>query len=133
MFLKAIALAFVVVVSAANSGCSTGQSTPTVDAASLQRKAFELKSIYAGALSGAIVYLEQPRCTEPRTVVLCSSQAVADDMVRYRDMAKIGVDLAESSTRSMTGNVPAMQAAVDGAAAAVNGFKQLVLVYQGGK
>lgn len=129
MRLKAIVLGVALVF--AETSCSAQLATATVDAPSLQRKAYELKSLYAAAERISLVYLTRPRCTEPVTVMLCSQQAIADTMTSYRDMARSGVNGAELATRSMTNNTTIMKAAVDGASIAVDTFRQIAETYGG--
>lgn len=69
---------FVLVVILALSACA--QSTPTADTAALQQKVLAAETAYEAPLRLAIAYNARPRCTVPKTIVLCSDPAAIEQI-----------------------------------------------------
>ena len=60
------------------AACASAQ--PTASTAELQQKVLVAQIGYEAPLSLAIAYNKRPRCTVPKTVVLCSEQSVVDEL-----------------------------------------------------
>lgn len=104
-----------------------------VDMADLQKKAFALKSIYAGSLRVAIVYLERPRCDAPAAPVLCSDRAVVAQMVKARTVAGASVESADTAVYALGAQPTVADLVVTAAEQSVNAFKVMAATYGGSK
>lgn len=126
--LSIVALAFLA------TGCAAMEvANRPVDMADLQKKAFALKSIYAGSLRLGIVYLERPRCGQPTSPTLCSDRAVVDAMVKARTVAGASIESADSAVYSLGAQPTVAQLVVKAAEESVNAFKVVAETYGGSK
>lgn len=100
-----------------------------VDMAELQKDAFALKSIYAGALRLGIVYLERPRCGQPTSPVICSEPAIVAQMVKARAVAGASVESADGAVYALGAQPTVAQVVVKAAQESVNAFKLIAETY----
>ena len=126
-FLAMMALGLTVALGgcAADPSKGTDYGVGTVDKTRLEQSAFAARSTYAGVLRLMAEYVSLPRCGATVTVV-CSSQAIVNDMRRYElaaDTATKGaVNIARFSTSS---SIPLANAVAD-AQRAVEVFRNTV-------
>lgn len=80
MIKRFISAASAIIAAGLLAACSTGQQTPTVSTAALQQKVLAAEVAYEVPLALAIAYNKRPRCTVPKTIVLCSDQSAVDEI-----------------------------------------------------
>lgn len=87
-------IAVLMALSGCQSSAQTPPTPPTTQTAALQQKVLAAEVAYEAPLAAAIAYNKLPRCTAPKTVVLCSEPAVVDklrtanhDVIRAFDAA----------------------------------------------
>jgi hypothetical protein len=125
--LAAILLAFGLAGCAPDA--SKGPTYPvvgTVDQTTMEQSAFAARSAYAAVLHLAVEYVALPRCGAPGTSMLCSSQAVVDDMRRYSAAADTATGGAVALARAPTKSPIALANAVADAQRAVQVFRNTV-------
>jgi len=108
-----------------------GSCSQTVDMTTFSKSAYATKSAYEGALVLAVAYNERVRCTVPKTVTLCSEQAVVDQLRRASAAADAATSAAEGAVRSLGANPSAVKAAVVAAENSVSALQAITSVYGG--
>ena len=101
----------------------------TVDTTTLSKSAFAAKSAYEAALVVAVAYNERVRCAVPKTVTLCSEQAVVDQLRKASAAADAATSAAEGAVRSLSANPSAVKAAVLAAENSVLAMKSISDIY----
>jgi hypothetical protein len=86
---------------------------------------YAIKSLYAAALTGAVLYSSQPYCgsasAPPRP--LCKDAAIVIALNDYKNKAKPLIDTAEKVVLSGTASTSEMTAAITAAQAAYGAFQ----------
>lgn len=102
----------------------------TVDQVKMEQAAFAARSAYAGVLRLMAEYVSLPRCGQPTSPSVCSSQGAVNEMRKLElaaDAATKGaVDIARAPTKSSI----ALANAVNDAQRAVEAFRNVVAVYK---
>lgn len=109
-------------------GCSLlqpNQPLPATTTVDLQKGAYTAKLSFQAALTGAVVYIELPRCGRPTSPVVCSQQAVVDVMRNAIKAADAGTQAAEDAARSLTSDTTALGALVTAAEKSVTALQSL--------
>jgi flagellar hook-basal body complex protein FliE len=107
-------------------GC---QSPKTVDMTVAAKSAYTAKATYAAALTLAVAYNARPRCTEPKTVQLCSDQNIVDQLRKASAAADNATQAAENAVRSLGAQPTVVQTAVTASETAVAAFQTIVTIY----
>lgn len=105
-------------IALALGGCALLGPTKTLGTtttADLQKGAYTAKLSFQAALTGAVVYIELPRCGRPTSPAICSQQSVVDIMRNAIKAADAGTQAAEDATRSLTADSTALSALVTAA------------------
>ena len=100
-----------------------------VDTTTLSKSAFAAKSAYEATLVVAVAYNERVRCTVPKTVTICSEQAVVDQLRRASATADAATQAAENAVRTMGSNPTIVSAAVTAAEQSVKALTAITTVY----
>lgn len=74
------------------AACAVAQPTPST--AELQQKVLVAQIAYEAPLTLAVAYNKRPRCTVPKTITLCSEQAVVEELRKANDAAIAAFDSA---------------------------------------
>lgn len=108
-------------------GCAlqANQPLPATTTVDLQKGAYAAKLSFQAALTGAVVYIELPRCGRPTSPVICSQQAVVDVMRNAIKAADAGTQAAEDAARSLTSDTTALGALVTAAEKSVTALQSL--------
>lgn len=124
--MRSLVLLLAVMMADCSGLTGTGSQSDLSTPEKAQQVAFATKSLYVGVLEAAAVYNELPRCTEPPTTKVCSTEKMVTILRQGAQAAKPAVDFAETASRDLTNQLPAMQAAVQGAQKQVSALKLLV-------
>lgn len=92
----------IVVASLSLAACASAQ--PTTNTAALQQKVLAAEVAYEAPLSWAVAYNQRPRCTVPKTIVLCSDPNIVVQLRRanHAVMEAFGAAMKIASTPGVT-------------------------------
>lgn len=120
--LAAVAIALALSACALTNPTKPLPATTTMD---LQKGAYAAKVSFQAALTGAVFYIELPRCGRPTSPTLCSQQAVVDVMRNSIKAADAGTQAAEDAARSLTSDSTALSALVTAAEKSVTALQAI--------
>ncbi|HTE35721.1 MAG TPA: hypothetical protein VK634_06880 [Reyranella sp.] len=127
--MKTVLLAAVLSAAVALGGCALLNPTKPLQpdtVVDLQKRAYAAKLAFQGVLTGAVVYIETPRCGRPASPPICSQQAVVDVMRNALKAGDAGTQAAEEAARSLTADSTALGALVTAAEKSVAALQSIV-------
>jgi len=110
------------------AGCALLNPTkplPASTTADLQKGAYTAKLGFQAALTGAVFYIELPRCGRPTSPTICSEQNVVDVMRNAVKAADASTQAAEDAARSLNSDSTALSALVAAATASVTALQAI--------
>ena len=114
-------IAAALLTAAALLGCARPGQQPGTNP---QVAVFAVKGAYETALTVAVAYAQLPRCSTG-TKAICSDQALVDQVVRARNVARDSIASAEGAVRTPGFGADVPATALTAAQAALDAFKAI--------
>lgn len=112
------------------AGCANPSATPTVSTGALQQKVLAAEVAYEAPLALAVAYNKRPRCTAPKTIVLCSEPAAVEQLrkANHAVMEAFGAAMKIASTPGVSES--AVVAAIAVATDAIGPLQNILNAYK---
>jgi hypothetical protein len=125
---KMLPVSFTLLAIAVITACASAQPTPST--AALQQKVLAAEVVYEAPLTLAIAYNKRPRCTIPKTIVLCSDPAVVDQIRKANHAVMTAFDAAMNIAATPGVTDSAVTAAIAVATQAIGPLQSILDIYK---